>query len=590
MAAFLGSMIKACLIFEHKIVPANCNLITRNPKILWDEYKLNAPTEAVPLPCRSPSGRSLISLAGSGIGGSNGHVVLESAPQLPEIDASIPEEAPILFLVGGLSPRATSEIADSLVKLLTNDSSPAALSTAVSHARRARQCLWRTYFTFMPGSTTAPKVENPVLVPKTATSLVYVFSGQGPQHVNMGRSLFNTHSVFRKTILDLDAVYQKVVGVSLLQTTGLFAGDNTSLLPAVWGSDVTIPSMTMIQIALVDLLSSVGVKPNVLVGHSAGETALVYASGAGPKEMAFEIAIARARAMKLTETLGAGMAAFSCDASRATSLIERVTHSESGILEIACYNLPDAVVLSGSRNLIEKAVELAQSEGIIARSIRTLNPSHSSLMEVCKEEYIRGMNDIFSRYAGSHKPSVKTYSSVGGQPIVVEEFNPAYFWSNARNPVHFHEAIDAILKDVPEAAFVEISPHPALSSYVMSLGVAAGSVLCPMRRPSKNASHSVDLAAFAEALGRIATFGINTIDLTSLYGRASRDPSYEIHYPFVTRHFPMRFDGPRELEASAGGAVSLRVKMNSKTHPELAEHTVNGEPICPGGAYIDMVR
>ena len=51
----------------------------------------------------------------------------------------------------------------------------------------------------------------------------------------------------------------------------------------------------------------------------------------------------------------------------------------------------------------------------------------------------------------------------------------------------------------------------------------------------------------------------------------------------------MRFDGSRELEASAGGAVSLRVKMNSKTHPELAEHTVNGEPICPGGAYIDMV-
>jgi acyl transferase domain-containing protein len=179
MAAFLGSMIKACLIFEHKVIPPNANLITRNPKILWDEYKLNAPVEPIPLPCRSRSGKSLISLAGSGIGGSNGHVVLESPPALPELNAYIPADAPILFLIGGLSPRATSEIADSVVKLLMNDSSPAALSTAVSHARRARQCTWRTFFTFNPGSTSPPKVENPILVPNGVMPLVYVFTGQG---------------------------------------------------------------------------------------------------------------------------------------------------------------------------------------------------------------------------------------------------------------------------------------------------------------------------------------------------------------------------------------------------------------------------
>jgi acyl transferase domain-containing protein len=589
MAAFLASVIKACLIFEHKIVPANVNLVTRNPKILWDEYNLNAPTEAVPLPCRSLSGKSLISLAGSGIGGSNGHVVLESPPLLPKINASVPADAPILFLVGGLSPRATSEISDSLVKLLSNDSSPAALSTAVCHARRARQCPWRTFFTFTPGSTTSPKVENPVLVPNNPPLLVYVFTGQGPQHVNMGRSLFNNHPVFRKTILDLDALYKKSVGVSLLETTGLFAGDNTGLLHASWGSDVTISSMTMVQIALYELLTSIGLKPHILVGHSAGEAALVYASGAGSKEMAFEISIARARAMKLTEILDAGMASMSCNVSCVTRLIERVTRGETGVLEIACYNLPDTVVVSGSRNLIEKAVELAQAEGIITRSIRTLNPSHSSLMDVCKEVYMRGMDDIFTRYGGLHKPIIKTYSSVGGQPTLVEEFTPAYFWANARNPVHFHEAITAIIADTPDAAFVEISPHPALSSYIMSLGVAAGSIVCPMRRPSKNALNTVDLHAFAGAIGRIATWGINTIDLTPLYGRASRDPDYEIPYPFTTRHFAIRFDGPREREASAGGAVSLRVKMNSKTYPEFAEHTFNGEPICPGGAYIDMV-
>lgn len=487
----------------------------------------------------------------------------------------------------GLPPGPSESLSNTF--LLTNDSSPAALSTAVTHSRRARQCLWRTHFTFTPGSTNPPKIETPSLIPKNPTSFVHVYTGQGPQHVNMGRSLFKSHPVFRQTILDLDAVYQRVVGVSFLETTGLFAGEDNGSLPATWTTDITIPSMTMVQIALYDLFASVGVKPDVLVGHSAGETALVYASGAGPKEMAFEISIARAKAMMLTEKLDAGMAAISCDAGRATGIISRAVQGSSGVLELACYNLPEAVVVSGSRVLVEKAVEIAQAEGIIARVIRTANPSHSSLMDHCKEEYARGMKDIFARYPGPHKPLVKTYSSVGGQPTLVEEFTADYMWANARNAVHFHEAINAILKDQPESAFVEISPHPALSSYIMSLGVNSNSVVSPMRRISKNASNAADLNAFPDALARISALGNNKIDLTSLYGRASRDPAYDIVYPFTDRRFPMRFDGPRELEVSAGGAVSLRVKMNHKTHPELTEHSVNGEPICPAGVYIDLV-
>jgi acyl transferase domain-containing protein len=157
--------------------------------------------------------------------------------------------------------------------------------------------------------------------------------------------------------------------------------------------------------------------------------------------------------------------------------------------------------------------------------------------------------------------------------------------------VHFHQAISSILKNQPAPVFVEISPHPTLSSYITAVGVPSNNVTCPMRRPSKHASgNQLDVISFAETLGLLATLGINTIDLSTLYGRASRDPIYDIPYPFVTRHFPLRVDGPREPPAASGGICSLRLKASTKTFPDFADHIINGEPVLPASTYVDLVR
>jgi len=591
VSAFFTSLLKICLVLENKVIPPNVHLNTPNPKIMWDKYGLKVPTEALPLGCRSSSGKSLVSLASSGIGGSNGHVVLESPPKVDPPALLLSTDTPVLFIVGGLSPRAAQEITNSVVELLTKDRSKEALSQAVTHARRARQLPWRSYFICNPGSPMPPQIEGPVLIPKVRPPVAFVFTGQGPQHNGMGRHLFSAYPVFRASILEMDEVYKAVTGVSLIETTGLFDDRYPTTLPAVWSVDITIPAMTIMQIALFDLMISVGVKPDILVGHSAGETPMIYASGAGSKAMAVEISIARGKAMKLTEPLGAGMAAVACGVGRATVLIEQVKREEEGVLDIACHNSPDAIVVSGSNHLVDKAIMLAQDEGMFARKVQTLNPAHTSLMDACRSEYEAGMKDIFQRYAGSHKPVLPCYSTVSGHGRFIDEFTPEYCWSNVRQPVHFHQSISSILQDHPTAIFVEVSPHPTLSSYIVSLGVPSNMVTCPMRRPSKKSSGlHLDLIAFAESLGVMSTLGINSIDLTSLYGRASRDPTFEIPYPFTTRHFPLRFDGPREPQTAVNGSTcSLRVKMNAKLFPDLAEHVINGEPIVPAAGFIDMV-
>jgi hypothetical protein len=109
-----------------------------------------------------------------------------------------------------------------------------------------------------------------------------------------------------------------------------------------------------------------------------------------------------------------------------------------------------------------------------------------------------------------------------------------------------------------------------------------------MRRPAKNSSTTVELSAFYSSLGALVMLGLNSIDLTTLYGRASRNPTYDIPYPFTRRTFPLRVAGPRESPVIKGG-YSLLLKMNAKTFPDLAEHVINGEPIVPAAAFVDMV-
>ena len=115
--------------------------------------------------------------------------------------------------------------------------------------------------------------------------------------------------------------------------------------------------------------------------------------------------------------------------------------------------------------------------------------------------------------------------------------------------------------------------------------------MCPSRRLSRAPNVvQTELKTFLSSIGTLSTLGVNSIDLTSMYGRASRDPVYDIPYPFTKREFPLRIDGPRVMESAQGGSTSLIVQMNAKSFPDLAEHVIYGEPVAPAAAFLDMVR
>ncbi|KAF7328513.1 hypothetical protein MVEN_02538600 [Mycena venus] len=580
--SFLASLSKVCSMFRSRTIPPTVNIQTLNPAIRWEEHGMKVPVEPSSLKARHPSGQALISMSSSGIGGVNGHAVLEGPPALPTSEQlHVPAHFPILLVAAGLSPRSASEIGDTLV---------AAMSPLESQdSSRAFEGLWQTFATddlaFGCGPTTFPAPRHSSRKKKP---LVFVFPGQGPQHMQMGRQLFKYYTPFRESIQRMDQIYAEYTGASLIEQTGLFAEIDcpTTRLPEIWPISITLPALAMLQMALCDLFAAVGIVPDVVIGHSAGETAMLYASGAASQKIALQLAIARGIAMSYVEGSGS-MAAISCSASDAQVLIDVVLKGcDSGVLEVACHNAGDAVTLAGTTTLIDEAVALATERGIFARKLRTDVPVHSSLMEGCREQYQDGVGHVFNGDHGLLRPRTRTYSALTGRSWQ-DRFSAEYFWSNTRLPVLFSEAMNALVADIPNASFLEISPHPTLGSYIQSVD-ASLSVISPLKRV-KVSKEFDEVQSFLSAIGGVIVEGYNDANFSALVPHWDAAATTLLPpYPFARKPIAYLPDLSDEGEKRQGPLNGLRIGLNSLTHPALAQHVIRNEAIMPAAGFIEM--
>lgn len=590
-AAFLASLVKVCHIFDKGIIPPTPNFSVPNRGISWDKFELEVVTKPVKLGCKAEGRRPLISIASAGIGGSHGHVLLEGPPP-KATSPHLHQETNVLFLIGGLTPSATQTVAQDISGL--PDDPEVILNNAVLASRQARQLPWRSFLIYKNNSISLADLPRPVLVPTKSPKLAFVFSGQGPQNAQMGHQLFQQYPVFRNTVIELDEIHQKVMGYSFLKSTGLFSREitDTRVLQKKWPVILTLPALVMIHIGIFELLKSMGILPDYTLGHSAGETAIVYVSGAGPKAMAMEIALARGRSMTCTECMGAGMAVVACNAAVCQALINQVDRGDATEhdVEISCFNAPDSVVVSGKTELVDAVVSLAKEQGVFAQGVNTLVPGHSKYIEYCREEHNKLIEDIFARYPGPHAPVIPVFSTCRPGEMV-QEFTSEYFWDNARNPVHFSDAVTQILAKSNQSStmFVEVSPHPVLSGTVASHGVPAARTICPMRRiPQDVYDPHHETTCLLTSVAQLALTGYDRIDLSGLYGiPENRKPLF--NHP-LQRSQVMPFKTFTTASSKPPNPLlSALPSIGSDTFNLFSQHRVGDVPVVPGTGWIEMV-
>ncbi len=201
--------------------------------------------------------------------------------------------------------------------------------------------------------------------------IAFVFPGQGSQSVGMGRDFFESSSEAKQVFETVDAV----LGFNLSRL--MFEGPEEELTQTV----NTQPALLTVSVAALRALESKGISPSVTAGHSVGEYAALVASRALAFEDAVRLVRRRGELMaqagaKVPGTMAAVLGLSADDVRTAVESAQGV-----GVVDVANYNSPGQVVISGSPEGVEEAARIAKEAG--AKRVVPLKVSgafHSRLM------------------------------------------------------------------------------------------------------------------------------------------------------------------------------------------------------------------
>ena len=244
-------------------------------------------------------------------------------------------------------------------------------------------------------------------------------------------------------------------------------------------ADLSQPVCTAVQVALVDLLRSWGVKPTAVVGHSSGEIAAAYAKGAISRQDAWKIAYFRGHLSScipaFAPTLKGGMLATGLGFEDAEPYIARLSKGDAAV---ACINSPNSTTISGDTDAIQELEAMIQQDGHFARRLRVEVAYHSPHMRVIAEKYRQALGDL--KTLPESESGVKMFSSLTGGIIHNRDLDTNYWVSNIISPVRFSEAFEGPLTFTDGASkrrsrkalvehLIEIGPHSALEGPIRQI-------------------------------------------------------------------------------------------------------------------------
>ena len=559
-----------------------------------------------------------------GYGGTNAHAIIES----PAVSSTVPNHRTIstgiatshsfvattrlqLLTVTAKSERSLQMILQNLHAWVKPRISTLDL-TDLAYTLISRRSLmhWRYTFVACTPQMILDSLEVPsvgfVRVAKT-NRLTYIFGGQGAQWYAMGRELFCI-PCFEASLADCASILRNLGATWSLFDE--FARDEVA--SKLGESRFGQPATTILQIGLVDLLSSLGLTPNAVLGHSSGEIAAAYAAGALSKATAVKVAYYRSflaeRSKSMMGTSGA-MLAVPLGEDETESHIKQFSADR---VAVSCCNSPLSTTVSGDRDAIVKLQDSLDRCAISSKLLKVDTAYHSHHMKVVAEEYLQHLNGFETE---SIHTNVDFYSSVTGD-VKTSGFGPSYWIENLISKVRFREGLEALCRTLYQNStqgsvchnFVEIGPSNTLTSSVKQtlkhLNFENFRYNCISALKRYRNSHET----FLQATGNLFEQGF-PIDLDAVNSLESPHRQRSVitnlpPYPFdhsVSYWHESRLHKEHRMRSQPyHDLIGLRIPgdtsfeptwrhlVSSEALPWLRDHTIDDRIIFPASGYIAM--
>ncbi|CAH2981095.1 unnamed protein product [Chilo suppressalis] len=556
-ASGLCSIAKLVVAMQSGVIPGNLHYKSPNldiPALSDGRIKVvdkNTPWEG-----------GLVAVNSFGFGGANAHVILEVERGAPARAVEAHYAVPRLVLASGRTDAAAREML-ALAARHPRDAGLHALIDAV-HARPQPGHAHRGYALLDPYREEVEEFEGGEPRP-----VWFVFSGMGSQWAGMGNTLMQL-PVFAQSI-ERSAAALKKHGVDLIHV--LTEAPNAAFEEVI----NSFVSITSVQVALVDVLRSVGIRPDGMVGHSVGEMGCAYADETLTAEQAVLAAYWRGRSIVDAKLAPGAMAAVGL------TWEECARRCPSDVFP-ACHNAADSVTISGPVPSIEKFVAQLSAEGIFARRVNSSGVAfHSKYIAMAAPLLRRSLERVITH----PKPRTARWVSSSLSPEqrntdIAKMSDVAYHVNNLLSPVRFATALSAV---PARALVVEVAPH-ALLQAVLKRALPAPAAHVPLVRRDQ----PDPLRQLLAAVGRAYVAGAQPA-VAALYPRVAwpvprTTPGLasSVRWDHAIEWAVADFSGP-----SRSAENVIEVDLSRAEDAYLTGHQIDGRILFPATGYLTLV-
>ncbi|KAI1079859.1 putative polyketide synthase [Whalleya microplaca] len=496
-AAGIASLIKMLLIYQKNEIPPHIGIKTElNPTLPQDLEKRNVGLALSKTPWPKTPGKTRHAVVNSfGAHGGNTTVLLEDAPERQR--TGVDQRSTHIVAVSAKSRDSLKANMQNLLAYLDEhpDTDLGDLSYTTTNRRMQHSLRTATAVSslgqlrkFLQSSLDGGAEVRPV--PLEPPSVVFAFTGQGAFYRGIGRELFEDFPYFHSQVLQLDHIVKRLGFQSVLPVID-GSIDEGSCSPVV-----SQLSVVVVEIALSQFWTVLGIQPDAVIGHSLGEYAALVAAGVISASDCLFLVGKRAEHLSTSCEEGShGMLSVRAGADEIRKIVGDVAE-----YEVSCFNGPEDTVVGGAREHIDRIRQALEAAAVKCVRLSLPCAFHTSQVEPVLESFERLASHISFK-----APNVPVISPLLGSCIFDDKtINANYLRRASREPVRFVDAVVAArdLGVVSEkTVWIDIGPHPICGGFVRSLIPEAG-VVSSFRRNEDN------IATIAKSLAALHITGI----------------------------------------------------------------------------------